>query len=64
MVPLLLLIGILFLLSLNWVLSSVRWTEFRDITKYSPVNIDAMSTLLLVPQQDESSFREELQFVK
>jgi|LauGreDrversion4_2_1035121.scaffolds.fasta_scaffold04676_5 hypothetical protein len=64
MVPLLLLIGILFILSLNWALSSVQWTEFRDITKYSPVNIDAMSTLLLVPRQDESSFREELQFVK
>lgn len=64
MVPLLLLVGFLIFLSLQWTLSSVQWKQFSDVSKYTPWNTDSMSTLLLVPRQEESSFQEELLFVK
>jgi hypothetical protein len=64
MIIVFLLVGVIFILWMNWMFSSVQWTKFQDMVNYIPANMNSMNPLLLISNNDESSFKEELQFVK
>lgn len=62
MLALLVLIGILFVLCVQWLVSSIQWKQPPVENSESPYQKKEY-TLLDPPTDQESSFREELQFI-
>jgi hypothetical protein len=62
MLALLVLMGILFVIGVQWLVSSIQWKQPPVENSESPYH-QKEYTLLDPPTDQESSFREELQFI-